>query len=223
MALKCVEINPTEKHTATIIFLHGLMDTGAGWKEPMLMLQAYGGMSHIKVILPTAPIIPVTLNMGMKGTAWFDITSLNPGGHEDTVNLDKNMNLIKDIIKKEQENGIPINRIILGGFSQGAALTLYTSYQLEQQLAGILSLSGFVPALSLLDKINPESKTIPAIMFHGTEDKVVNSKWGELSHTHLKKAGVEVQFVPIPGMGHSVCEDELVKMSDFIKKNLPKL
>ena len=71
---------------ATIIFLHGLVvfdknrandqgDTGYGWADVISDIRKK--YPYIKGVVPTAPVIPVTLNRGMKMTAWHDIADLN--------------------------------------------------------------------------------------------------------------------------------------------------
>ena len=63
------------EHTATIIFLHGLGDTGDGWFQQILSYaKANPG---VKIICPTAPVSPVTLNGGYPMTSWHDIVSLD--------------------------------------------------------------------------------------------------------------------------------------------------
>ena len=64
-----VILNPKSRHTATLIFLHGLGDTGHGWAAAMNSIRP----DFLKIVCPTAPSIPVTLNMGMKMPAWYDI------------------------------------------------------------------------------------------------------------------------------------------------------
>ncbi len=73
-------VEPASKHTATVIMLHGLGDTGQGWVmafEPDICREP-----HIKHLFPTAPTRPVTINSGMEMPAWFDVHSL---GIEDGV------------------------------------------------------------------------------------------------------------------------------------------
>ena len=57
-----VVVSASGKHTATLIFLHGLGDTGHGWASSLADVRP----SHLKVVCPTAPIMPVTLNSGMR-------------------------------------------------------------------------------------------------------------------------------------------------------------
>ena len=64
-----VIISATIKHTATIIFLHGLGDTGDGWSIAMEAVRE----PYIKIICPTANTIPVTLNNRFGMPAWFDL------------------------------------------------------------------------------------------------------------------------------------------------------
>ena len=56
-----VVVSPSGKHTATLIFLHGLGDTGHGWASTLAEVR----QSHVKIVCPTANTIPVTLNSGM--------------------------------------------------------------------------------------------------------------------------------------------------------------
>lgn len=51
---------------------------------------------------------------------------------------------ISDLVSKEVDAGIPANRIVVGGFSQGAAISLLTGITSERKLAGLISLSGFL-------------------------------------------------------------------------------
>uniref|UniRef100_A0A8C9ABP4 Acyl-protein thioesterase 1 n=1 Tax=Prolemur simus TaxID=1328070 RepID=A0A8C9ABP4_PROSS len=103
------------KATAAVIFLHGLGDTGHGWAEALAGIRS----SHIKYICPHAPVKPVTLNMNMAMPSWFDIIGLSPDSQEDEPGIKHAAESIKALIDQEVKNGIPSNRIILGGFSQG--------------------------------------------------------------------------------------------------------
>lgn len=59
-------------------------------------------------------------------------------------------------IAAEEALGIPRDRIMVGGFSQGGAVALYSAFTREKQpLAGILGLSTWIPL----------HKTFPAVSF----------------------------------------------------------
>lgn len=114
-AVKPVILRPRIKHTASMIFLHGLGDTGHGWAGVLNTLRP----DHLKVICPTAPTIPITVNFGLRMPAWFDIESLtNLEEESDLDGLKASAELVYGHIDMELRAGIPGKRIIVGGFSQ---------------------------------------------------------------------------------------------------------
>ncbi|VDK45608.1 unnamed protein product [Anisakis simplex] len=141
MAAEPVIVPAKGKHTATIIFLHGLGDTGHGWSS---VFAEEIPIEHVKSICPTAPMIPVTLNMGMRMPSWFDLYGLTPDTQEDEDGINQSTKLIHSMIDEEIRSGTPSDRIIVGGFSMGGALALYAGLTYDKPLAGILGLSSFL-------------------------------------------------------------------------------
>lgn len=107
-------VSGAERETAAVIFLHGLGDTGHSWADALSTIR----LPHVKYICPHAPRIPVTLNMKMVMPSWFDLMGLSPDAPEDEAGIKKAAENIKALIEHEMKNGIPANRIVLGGFSQ---------------------------------------------------------------------------------------------------------
>jgi predicted esterase len=71
-------LQPTGRHTATVIWSHGLGDTGHGWEDAIQMIQGQRGrLNEVKFILPHAPQIPITVNGGMRMPGWFDIVRVS--------------------------------------------------------------------------------------------------------------------------------------------------
>jgi lysophospholipase I len=68
----------TAAHTATVIFLHGLGDTGHGWEFAVENWRRRQRLDEVKFILPHAPRIPITVNRGMRMPGWYDIVSFAP-------------------------------------------------------------------------------------------------------------------------------------------------
>jgi predicted esterase len=149
-ALEFMTINSVKKHTASLIFLHGLGDSSRGWSSVFNMLSRNPKLQHIKFILPNAPSQPVTLNRGMRMPSWFDIRSLDEegmleeGGEDQEGMLQSGLG-VTTLIGKEVDAGIEGNRIIVGGFSQGGAIGLLTGLTSERRLGGIISLSSWLP------------------------------------------------------------------------------
>jgi lysophospholipase-2 len=104
-------------------------------------------LDHIKFILPTAPTQPVTLNMGMPMASWYDIVGLDDRASETCTGLAESRARIEGILAGEHAAGVQYDRMILAGFSQGGALSLYTGMQMQadKKLAGVVVMSGQSP------------------------------------------------------------------------------
>ncbi|KAJ1915344.1 hypothetical protein IWQ60_008469, partial [Tieghemiomyces parasiticus] len=121
--LTSVVVKALEKHTATVIILHGLGDTGNG-----------------------CPDLPITLNNGYKMPAWYDIRSLDKlDGFEDEQGMLRTVSSINRLLGEEISEEVPSSRIVLAGFSQGSAMTLLTLLTSERKFAGAAVLSGYLP------------------------------------------------------------------------------
>lgn len=87
----------------------------------------------------------VSLNNGMRMPAWFDIKGLDMFAQEDEGGINRATMYVHSLIKKEMKEGIPSERIVLGGFSQGGALALHSALTFPQKLAGVVALSCWLP------------------------------------------------------------------------------
>ncbi|RQM09600.1 hypothetical protein DD237_007804 [Peronospora effusa] len=235
-----------ENPTAALVFLHGLGDTGHGWSDAMEVLSKK--LPHVKFVLPTgkryrnhwtndirflgyltfllsASSMPVTLNMGMQMPAWYDIKSLGrvDGGNADGI--DTSRDRIMTIIEKEVgvvAEGIPSSRIVLGGFSQGAALSMFSGYQTKIVLGGILAMSGYLPRYDSF-QLTPDTANVPLLMCHGEQDPVVRFDYGKMSKVKLETAGVKnVEFYSYPDMEHSACMEELDDVTKWLQRVIPE-
>lgn len=181
-----VIIHPNEgEHSATIILMHGLGDSGDGWLDSAQEIALK--MPYAKFILPTAPRQPVTLNGGMRMNAWYDIKSLSSEDGATCVDgIASSITIIKEIINAEILLGIRNDRIVLSGFSQGGAMSLYCGLQLplEMKPAGLLVMSGYLPGSSHF-KLTSGFEDIPILHCHGTSDPVVQYRWGQMTQSHL--------------------------------------
>lgn len=214
-------VEPKEKHTATIIWMHGLGDTAEGWIDVASMFAP--SLPHVKFILPTAGTLPVTLNGGFPMPAWYDIENLSGDRKTERCNgiQASRERVLKLIAKEEEKHGIKPERIVLAGFSQGGAMSYYTGLSFEKKLGGILVLSGYMPLEGEL-KPTAEAKSTPLMALHGDADGVVRLSWGEDGVTQAKAKGLtEVSFKVYEGLPHSADPEELDDALAFLKKALP--
>jgi len=146
----------SQNHTATVIFLHGLGDSGDGWAP--VGTQLASKFPYVKFIFPHAPAQPVTLNMGMVMPSWYDIVSLGDvNSKQDEEGLLKSAQIVNDFVQAEIDAGIPTKRIILGGFSQGCVVSLLTMLCSEHIFGGLVGLSGYVPLLKTVKSMLTET------------------------------------------------------------------
>ena len=193
-----------------MIFMHGLGDTGAGWSE---LLD--GRLPGVKVVLPTAPIMPVTLNAGYKMNAWYDIVGLNSRANEECVGIDESSDHIIELIKKERES---VDKILLCGFSQGGALSLYTGLRNRELVTAVAALSSYLPKPSAIPQKKETDKDLPILQCHGLDDQVVRLEWAVESREVIKKLGNEVEYHQYSNMGHELHPQEFGKFIEWVGK-----
>jgi lysophospholipase II len=102
-------------------------------------------LENIGLICPR-PSRSVSLNQGRRRPSWFDIARLPPGPNEfDEHGLLESVALIENLILSQVHAGIDSRRIVLVGFSQGAALSMTVALTTLYFLGGVVSLSGWIP------------------------------------------------------------------------------
>ncbi|CAK5275264.1 unnamed protein product [Mycena citricolor] len=228
--LKSIVVPALQKHTATVIFVHGLGDSGNGWKPVADMLKSQ--LPQVKWILPHSPSMAVTANMGMSMPSWFDIYSFDFNTEEDESGMLKTVHSLSKLITEEVDAGIPANRIVLGGFSQGGAMTLLTGLTIERKLAGLAVLSGWLPLNKKFKSMVSEHATsLPIFWGHGQADPLVKLTLAERSRDILKESiGVSdatsdqfkgLSFNTYPDVPHSTSQEELRDLAVWLKKALP--
>lgn len=108
----------------------------------------WSSFPNVKWILPHAPTIPVSLNHGMAMPSWFDIRHLDKldnSENDDEQGMLETLKSVDELIQAEVDSGIPENRIVLGGFSQGGAISVLNMLTTKRKLAGVVALSTWVP------------------------------------------------------------------------------
>jgi len=225
LSLTKIVQNARNKHTATVFFLHGLGDSGNGW-APVTKEMGYT-LEHVKFILPNAPIRPVTANAGANMPAWYDIESL--GSTESILNRkmdDEGVLLavasVNRLIRDEIDAGIPSNRIVIGGFSQGAALGITIGLLSEYPFAGIIGLSGYIPLREKTFTMAADAnKNTPIFLGHGDCDMLLPYQIGKLSHDLIKSKGYSITFKTYNGMGHSASQEEIKDVISYLQEVIP--
>ena len=219
MSREVVEIETGPNPAAAVIWLHGLGADGHDF-EPIVPELVRPGERALRFVFPHAPVRPVTLNGGFAMRAWYDIVSLERRGPEDESGIRGSQARIETLIRRENARGIPSERIVLAGFSQGGAMALFAGVRYGEKLAGIIGLSCYLLlAGRLAAERNSANQATPIFLAHGLEDPVVAPSLGEQARAALEAAGYEVEWHAYT-MPHSVCPQEVADLAAWLRKVL---
>lgn len=156
-----------------IIWLHGL---GADGKDFLPIVDQLNWPQNlaIKFIFPNAPFKKVTINMGLKMRAWYDIISADITKKINAADYVDSTIQVQKIIQICEDAGIKSEHIIIAGFSQGAALALNVALSYKKRLAGAILLSGYLIDEDLIIKNkNSNNAKLDFFVGHGKLDEVV--------------------------------------------------
>ncbi|KAJ3443262.1 acyl protein thioesterase family [Anaeramoeba flamelloides] len=211
-------IEPTKAHQSTIFLLHGLGDNGRSYVNVARSLQK--SFPNSRFILPTAPRIPVTVNLGMLMNAWYDIKKISPDSNENTEFLEEITESLLEYVEKEANN-FPQNvdpKIVLAGFSQGAAISFFSAMRrTDIKIAGVVMMSGYLLKPKNIEKeIRQVNKKTPIFMGHGTSDQVILYNWSQQSYKIMIELGLNVEYHSYTKMQHSISKQVISDVKDFL-------
>ena len=217
--LSCVEIEPATEAQAAIIWLHGLGADGNDF-APLVPELKLNDFPAIRFVFPHASVRPVTINNGMSMRAWYDIFAPDLVRREDEPGLRQSQQAVQALIARENERGIPTEKIVLAGFSQGCAMTLQTGLRMDKQLAGLVGLSGYLPlAATVAAERHAANQDTPIFLAHGVMDPVVALPRAEASRQALLDMGYKLTWNTY-NMPHSVCLEEVNDIAAFLRQVL---
>ncbi len=217
MSLAAVVCDAPGNHRATVIWLHGLGDSGDGFAPVAGQLQLPHELG-VKFIFPHAPVRPVTINGGMAMRAWYDIKSLDLDKRADAAGVRESAAQVADLIAEERAKGIAADKIVLAGFSQGGVIALHLAPRLDEALAGVMALSTYMSEPGLLADEARQSE-LNIFMAHGEYDDVVPMMAGKQAHDCLQQVGMAVTWHTYP-MAHQVCMEELAAIRHWLIERL---
>jgi phospholipase/carboxylesterase len=217
-ALETIELETGAKPGAAVIWLHGLGADGHDF-EPIVPELRLPASKPVRFIFPNAPQRPVTINMGMRMPAWYDILQLG-GGAEDETGIRESQAAIEKLIAAQKQKGIPARKIVLAGFSQGGAIVLQTALRHAERLAGVMALSTYLPLPAILGKERQDiNNDLPVFMAHGQFDNMIGMDRAMHSRDALLALGYPVEWREYP-MPHSVCPQEIADIAAFLLRVL---
>jgi len=200
----------------SVLWLHGLGADGHDF-APIVPELVRPHWPAIRFVFPHAPVQPITINNGVPMRAWYDIVSMDFRSRADSAGVDASIVELELLIEREVARGIPAERILLAGFSQGGAVILSALLRRIRPLAGLIALSTYLPdpakaaAARVADAIS-----VPVFMAHGTQDPVIPVAIAEHTAQTLSALGLPVQWHTYT-MAHQVCAEELQALGDWLE------
>ncbi len=218
--LDCLEIQSAADPACAVIWMHGLGADGSDFVPVVPELGLDDG-PDMRFVFPNAPQIPVTCNGGYVMPAWYDIITLDSNTRTvDEAGIVRSREAIRRLIERENQRGVPSERIFLAGFSQGGAIAYATALTHPQRLAGVIALSTYIPTPALLEaEATAVNAGLPIFAAHGTEDDVVSPTLGIRARDLVQRLGHTVAWREYP-MPHSVCIEEIIDIGAWLRDRM---
>jgi phospholipase/carboxylesterase len=220
--MQTIEVHPDRDAQASVIVLHGLGADGTDFL-PFADEIDLAKIGPVRWLLPRASVRPVTVNNGYRMRAWYDIYQFgaqakNP--REDDAGLRESFAAVHALIDREIARGVPADKIVLAGFSQGCAIALGAGVRYGQRLAGLAGLSGYLPLASATAAERKDANALtPIFMAHGQRDPVIALDRAGASRDTLKALGYGIEWHEYP-MEHSVSAEEVADLQRFLLRVL---
>jgi phospholipase/carboxylesterase len=220
--MQTIEVHPDGDAKASIIILHGLGADGTDFL-PFADEIKLGAVGPVRWIFPRALERAVTVNNGHRMRAWYDIYefgSQNISPREDDAGLRESFAAVHALIDREIARGVPAQRIVLGGFSQGCAVTLGAGLRYGQRLAGLVGMSGYLPIATTTAAERRDANVLtPIFLAHGQRDPVIGLERAASSRDALTSLGYGVEWHEY-AMEHSVSAEEVTELKRFLVRVL---
>ena len=210
-----VEIETGADPRWSVIWLHGLGADGHDF-EPIVPELVEDDWPPLRFVFPHAPVRAVTINGGVRMRAWYDILGLEIAQRQDEPGVRESIRFVQDLVARENRRGVPSERIVIAGFSQGGAIALATALRHPEKLGGVVALSTYLPIAESTGKERSEAnRGLPVFMAHGSLDPVVGHALGLMSKGYLENLGYTVDWHSY-AMPHSVSAEEIGALSDWL-------
>ena len=202
--LEYIEVDPPGEVRRAVIWLHGLGADGNDF-VPIMRELALPDALGVRFIFPHAPVMPVTVNGGYRMRAWYDVIDPDLTQAVDRTGIVRSVATIAALMEQEIANGIPPDKILLAGFSQGGVIALQLALRTEFRVAGVIALSTYLP---LQDELPARQHRLPVFWGHGDQDPLIPIGAADSGRAWLQERAYPLSWHAYP-MQHAVCMEEI--------------
>ncbi|MDP3275543.1 MAG: hypothetical protein Q8Q09_10135 [Deltaproteobacteria bacterium] len=211
-----------------VVLLHGF---GAPGTDLVSFARALDVPRGTRFVFPMAPIKLPEFGPMADARAWWRIDMMRLQQDMMTGRFDRLMREVPDGLVPARAKmiallddvqsalGVTADKIILGGFSQGAMLSCDVALHSGLPLAGLVLLSGTLVAESVWRPLLPARKGLAVFQSHGQMDPILPYAAAELLRDMLVEAELNVSFESFRG-GHEIPGSVLEALSRFVHKRL---
>lgn len=204
-----IVIEPEGPHRHSVIWLHGLGADGSDF-VPLVPELALPPELGIRWVFPHAPVMPVTINGGYRMRAWYDIAVPDLTAQVDAAGIRRSRDMLLQLIAEEEGRGVPAQRIILAGFSQGGVIALAAGLAAAEKPAGVLALSTYLPL-----REPPQPGELAIFQAHGEYDDIVPPAAAVATRDYLAELGHSPEWHLYP-MAHGLCAEEITDIRAWL-------
>lgn len=216
--LKVKVIEPIGEHKSTLIWMHGLGDSSDGFYSMFKSMAP----KHTKILLPNAPMRPITVNGGYVMRGWYDIKSFEDRSEamQDIEGIVQSCKLVHELFDVAFSE---TSTVVCGGFSQGGSLTLAAALSYEKHALEALIVASGIALLgkSLLgDRYKTVQDNVPIYIFHGKMDNIIQYSHAMNSYKDLLETrGSTVQMFVEQNQRHEISQSQYGKLVELIEKH----
>ncbi|KRG46798.1 carboxylesterase [Stenotrophomonas panacihumi] len=215
--LDALELETRPSPQWSVIWLHGLGADGHDF-APIVPELVRPHWPALRFVFPHAPVRAITINNGVRMRGWYDIASFDFADRADRTGVLESVAQVEALIEREQARGIPPERILLAGFSQGGAITLAAGLRRQVPLAGLIGLSTYLPDMAhAADHLVAGAQRQPLFMAHGQGDPVIPIVHAQQSAQALQSLGFDIEWHAYP-MAHQVCAEEIDALAAWLDR-----
>lgn len=205
-----------------MVMLHGF---GAPADDLVPLWRVLGAPSGTRFVFPAAPLDLGPMYMG--GRAWWPIDfeermMRRMRGDHGEADVPPGLVAARDAMSAlldEVQHTMQPSKLVLGGFSQGAMLSLDVALHSELPLAGLVLLSTTQLAREVWQARYAARASVPVFMSHGREDELLPFFVSERLRDQMRAAGTEIEWVEFRG-GHGIPPEVLGALAGFLQRTL---
>ncbi len=205
-SLRFLERPAAAEPDGALVLLHG---RGADERDLFPLLDALDPDRHLLGITPRAP-----LSLPPGGAHWYRLGGIPTPDPATFFETFAQASVFLDGLP------VPIERVVLGGFSQGAAMSWALGLGAGRpRPAGIVALSGFMPEVDGFSLDLEGLGGYPIAIGHGTEDDIIPVHWAREARRRLESAGAELLYRESP-LPHTIDPRFLPELQAFVRSAL---